>query len=330
MSERGAVADHDNSYKLLFSHAEMVADLLRGFIREDWVRKLDFASLEKVNAGYVSDGMRGRESDVVWRLRWKGSGQWIYVYLLLEFQSTVDPFMAVRVMTYVGLLYQDLIRNRELTPSGKLPPVLPVVLYNGKASWRAALDVADLVEAVPGGLERYRPRLTYCLLDEARMADSELESIRNLAAALFRLEKSQGPEDIESVLSALIGWLEGQPELRRAFTTWLVEVLLPARLPGQRIPQVADLQEVKSMLAERVKEWTEEWEQEGFQRGRQESIEQARAVLRQDLEARFGPLSEEARRRLEAISSIADLMRLSSRLGSAPSLAALGLTQEPG
>ena len=115
------MADHDNSYKLLFSHAEMVADLLRGFIREDWVRKLDFASLEKVNAGYVSDGMRGRESDVVWRLRWKGSGQWIYVYLLLEFQSTVDPFMAVRVMTYLGLLYQDLIRNRELTPSGKLP-----------------------------------------------------------------------------------------------------------------------------------------------------------------------------------------------------------------
>jgi hypothetical protein len=34
------VADHDNSYKLLFSHAEMVADLLRGFIREDWVRRL--------------------------------------------------------------------------------------------------------------------------------------------------------------------------------------------------------------------------------------------------------------------------------------------------
>ena len=26
--------DHDHSYKLLFSHAEMVADLLRGFVRE--------------------------------------------------------------------------------------------------------------------------------------------------------------------------------------------------------------------------------------------------------------------------------------------------------
>ena len=27
--------NHDNGYKLLFSHAEMVADLLRGFVHED-------------------------------------------------------------------------------------------------------------------------------------------------------------------------------------------------------------------------------------------------------------------------------------------------------
>ncbi|MCK7580636.1 MAG: hypothetical protein MZV65_36695 [Chromatiales bacterium] len=29
--------DHDTGYKLLFPHPDMVADLLRGFVREDWV-----------------------------------------------------------------------------------------------------------------------------------------------------------------------------------------------------------------------------------------------------------------------------------------------------
>lgn len=77
------------------------------------------------------------------------------------------------------------------------------------------------------------------------------------------------------------------------------------------------------MLAERVKEWTQEWKQEGFA----EALEQARAVLRQDLEERFGPLTEEARRRLAAIDSLPELMKLSSRLGSAPNLAALGLAE---
>jgi len=30
--------DHDHSYKNLFSHPEMFADLLRGFVHEEWVR----------------------------------------------------------------------------------------------------------------------------------------------------------------------------------------------------------------------------------------------------------------------------------------------------
>ena len=39
---------HDPSYKLLFSHREMIADLLRGFVREDWVAGQDLDSRERV------------------------------------------------------------------------------------------------------------------------------------------------------------------------------------------------------------------------------------------------------------------------------------------
>jgi len=317
------VAEHDNGYKRLFSHPEMVADLLRGFVREEWVHDLDFSTLERVSGSYVTPELYGRESDVVWRVRW-GRDRWLYVYLLIEFQSTVDPFMALRVMVYVGLLYQDLVKHRRLTAAGKLPPILPLVLYNGHRPWDAARNLVELIEEVPGGLERYRPQLRYCLLDEERIADSELESLRNLAAALFRLEKSEGPEDIQRVLVALIEWLRepGLAELRRSFTSWLVAVLLPGRVPGITIPQVADLQEVKSMLAERVMEWTEKWKQEG----QQEGLESFREVLLRGLERRFGPLSEEVRQRVEAISSNKELAELSLRVGSASSIADLGLS----
>ena len=40
-------ARHDHGYKRLFSHPEMVADLLRGFVHEDWIRELDFSTLER-------------------------------------------------------------------------------------------------------------------------------------------------------------------------------------------------------------------------------------------------------------------------------------------
>jgi hypothetical protein len=321
MPNGGAVAEHDTGYKALFSHPEMVADLIRGFVHEEWVSELDFSFLERVPASFVTPGMRRRESDILWRVRW-GRERWLYVYLLLEFQSTVDPFMALRLMVYVGLLYQHLLQERQLTDSGKLPPVLPLVLYNGYAPWGAALDVAELIEEVPGGLERYRPQLRYCLVDEGRIAEAELEPLQNVAAALFRLEKSRGPEEIERVLAALIEWLHvpEMAELRRAFVIWLRQVLLPGRVPGAEIPQMAELEEVKAMLAERFKEWTREWEQKGIEKG----IETARAALVRQLEKRFGPLPQEARQRVDSLDHEA-IVELSVSLSTAPSLAALGL-----
>ena len=43
-------------------------------------------------------------------------------------QSQVFRFMAIRVLAYVMLLYEDLIRKKRWTKAGKLPPVLPIVL----------------------------------------------------------------------------------------------------------------------------------------------------------------------------------------------------------
>ncbi len=49
------MAEYQNSYKLLFSHAAMIEDLLKGFVKEEWVEHLDFTTLEKVSESYVSE-----------------------------------------------------------------------------------------------------------------------------------------------------------------------------------------------------------------------------------------------------------------------------------
>ena len=113
----------DASGKLLFSHPRMVEDLLGWFITGPWSDALDFATLENRSAAFVSDDLRRRHGDSLWRLRCGET--WLYV--ALEFQSTVDRSMAVRLLTYAGLLYQDLYRRAEVSRDGKLPPVLPVV-----------------------------------------------------------------------------------------------------------------------------------------------------------------------------------------------------------
>jgi hypothetical protein len=153
------MAEHDSGYKLLFSHPKMVEELLSGFIREGWVEDLDFGTLERVGDSYVSDDLRERHSDMVWRLRWRGGKEgWFYVYLLLEFQSTPDMFMALRLLGYVALLLSGLVRTGKVTTAEGLPAVLPLVLYNGKRPWSVPLDLASLFRTVPTGCERATSR----------------------------------------------------------------------------------------------------------------------------------------------------------------------------
>ncbi|MFZ4625017.1 MAG: Rpn family recombination-promoting nuclease/putative transposase [Rhodoferax sp.] len=294
------MTQHDNSYKLFFSHPEMVRDLLAGFIHQPWVAELDLTTLEIVSGSYVADDLRDREDDIIWRVRLRD--RWLYLYLLLEFQSTVDAHMAVRVLTYLGLLYQDLIRQKQFTPNGLLPPVLPIVLYNGKPRWRAALNISQLIEAPPGRLRDYTPQLKYLLLDEGAIDETSPLALRNLVAALFGMEKSRGADNADRIVGLLANWLD-QPEqasLRRAFVVWIKRVFLPGRLPGVDLTKLVDLMEIKTMLAESVVEWTEQWKQQGLQQGLQQGEAK---VLERQLTKRFGPLSQETSQRLHTATA---------------------------
>ncbi len=318
------MADHDHSYKYLFSHARMVEDLLKGFVKEQWVEELDFSSLEKVNGSYISDDLREREDDIVWRVRW--GTDWLYVYILLEFQSTVDHWMAVRIMTYVGLLYQDLIQSQNLRYENKLPPVLPIVLYNGDPEWTAATNIKQLIQEIPGGLARYRPSLQYLLLAEQAFGDEDLADLKNLVAALFRLENSRTPQQLLDVVVYLLEWL-AEPEqnsLRRAFTVWFSRVLFPARMSSTAQPTIEELDEVKNMLAERVKEWNQESLERGIQKGIQKGMQKgmqkgALQLLTRLIETKFGPLSPNFITRMEQADD-EQILRWSERILTADKL----------
>jgi predicted transposase YdaD len=135
---KGGASEHDHGYKRLFSHPVLVEELLRGFLQEDWIERLDFPTLERVGNSFVSDDLRERHSDLIWRLRFKETEHdWFYLYLLLELQSTSYHFMAVRLLSYVGLLLEEIVRKEKLRPGDRIPAVLPLVLYNGKHPWRA-------------------------------------------------------------------------------------------------------------------------------------------------------------------------------------------------
>ena len=297
---------HDAAYKTLFSHPRVVGDLLRGFVPEPWTDALDLDSLEKLPAEFTSDDLRRqRRADAVWRIRFRG--EWLYVLVLLEFQSTEDRYMALRILVYTGLLHQDLIRRGALGPHGVLPPVLPIVLYNGAPAWKAEAEVSRLIAPVHEDLARYQPSQRYLLLDEGRLGDEDLPE-RNLVSAIVRLEGCRTVAEVLRTLGELAQWLRGsgEVEFQRAFAAWVWSVVMPRQSDAEALadgPELAHgqgFEEVPTMLAERAQEWWEEIRREGLRAGREEGREEGRAEVR---EAQQRLLSRLAARKFDAATA---------------------------
>ncbi|MEM7585612.1 MAG: Rpn family recombination-promoting nuclease/putative transposase [Acidobacteriota bacterium] len=273
----------DRSHRLLFSHPRTIQDLLCGFIHEPWVSELDFDTLEKLPSDYLSGQLVGefeeRVSDVAWRVQWRGSP--LYIVVLLELQSSTEPDMALRMLVYVALFYQRLLKEQPLTKRNKLPPVLPIVFYNGDSRWSASLEVEQLIEPVPESLRPYLPSMRYCLVDEKRLPLETLESlIENVVAGIARVEQDHGPEYLRTMVEQFAQWLD-RPEhrnLRRDVLAWLSKVVLPVRSRGIEIPELQNFAEFKTYLEVNMGTWDEQWaakgREEGLRLGHQQGLEQ--------------------------------------------------------
>ena len=299
----------DPIYKRLYAFAEMVEDLLRSVCPPEMLGAVDWPSLGRLPASYVSDDFRQRHGDSVWRVRLRpedGREEWLYVLVLLEFQSTTDEIMALRVLQYTAMLYHELLRSRTVK-AGELPPVLPVVLYNGDAEWRAARDVRELIADVGPSLALYQPSQHHIVLDQRRASADDMH-LRRLTRAVVLLEQSRSPDDVAEVVRLLREWLGASDhgELKRAFADWLW--VLWRRLEHNREeptapPPELTLEDVAMTLEERVISWREAAVQQGVEQGLEQGLRQGREGLQQALERERVLLRRLAEARFDANSA---------------------------
>ena len=279
----------------------MVRELVSEFVGEPWVENLDFTTLQRVSTSFVSEHLKGREGDLLWKLRLR-DGTRAYIYLLIEHQSRVDRFMAVRLMVYVGLLYQELLKTGELALDGRLPLVIPLVLYNGEVAWWAPEELATLVERVHDVAEAFVPRLRYLVIDESRYPPEDLERRASVAAQIFWLEQSRDRKDLGPGARRLVDLLSGPEDdpLRRAVLVWFSYVLLPRHGDREPIPEALGLEEFKVMLDKRVEEWNHEILEKGRLLGLKEGRQEGEAaLLLRLLERKFGRLEPQIRQRVQ-------------------------------
>ena len=224
----------------------------------------------------------------------EASGPWLYLVVMLEFQSTVDYLMPLRIRNYVDRFHMEQWRGRRFRSTDRLAPVLPIVLYIGNARWTAAARVIDLVTpeaAQAGGGEsgapwRADPRFAgdgYVLLDSLRVRPEDL-SHDNAAALLAGLE-NPSDETHAGLLAALHQRLRA-PELRGlkrimlAWAAWQARRRLGLELEVEDMAQadrLEDYGDVEAYFAARIQARKEEHREEGREAGREEGREEGRA-----------------------------------------------------
>ena len=169
----------------------------------------------------------------------------------VELQSSPDAQMAERLLEYVVLLRRDLHRSGWMAADGgRVVAHVPLVVYNGRAKWRAPLQL-DERGWMPPELRALQPRLACRLVDAKSFAGDDAAD-GNLARAVLALDAASAEELPPALERAeTLFMAAGDEELWRSFVAWCGGILSP-RLGG-RLPILVYDKET-TMLAETLRE----------------------------------------------------------------------------
>ena len=303
---------HDSGYKRLFSNRTLFRDLVQTFVEEDWVERLDFARAERVDKSFVSEHYKETEADIIYRVPLQVAPNSaepdiaVYFYLLIEFQSTVDRFMAVRVGHYLLSFCLDY----RVSAAGvkMLPQIFPIVLYNGSDRWTAPTVLRELVEQTLN-LDDYGIAVRYFPIVVNAYSLERLLAEANAATTLFIAETHYNAPLLTERLLRLYD--QGDTQAASLLANWLRQLRDNKRIAAEDYTllewEYRSREELKMLILESMRRADEETrrqaEAEGMAEGMAQGITQGMAQgmaqrnreIAQAMTAAGYPLSEIAR-----------------------------------
>ena len=238
--------DNDKRYKKIFSNPFVVEELLLYFVHEGFVKDLDFSTLERLDKSFVTEKFQEKESDIIYKVNFKGNE--IYIYLLIEFQSTVDKFMSLRILRYILEFYDFLSQNDKFV---KLPTVFPILLYNGEDKWTAKENINDIIiGSIP---KRYIPNFSYYKLAENEISKETLLKIHNFMSAVFYVENSTPDEIINGIKDIIILIEKERPDLIKLFRLFINNMFETSKYFNKNQTDIEDINdEINNLLEEKT------------------------------------------------------------------------------
>lgn len=180
---------HDKFFKATFSRREIVTNFLEEYLPPSVVNALNLEILELQKDSFIAPDLQEYFSDLLYRTETKGDGTGIYVYLLLEHKSWVERLTPLQLLEYIVQIMKSALKQGE----GRLPVVIPLVVYHGRQQWHISQDFADLFVG-PEALRPYWPNFHYELLDLVRYNDEDIRGMALTQIGLLILKYIYDPD----------------------------------------------------------------------------------------------------------------------------------------
>lgn len=293
---------HDASYKAIFSFKRAVQDLLRfllGKLPEDARRlldQLDLSEARETKTEFVDEFFRRHLGDKVWEVPFRterGDRRVLRVVLVLEFQSSIDQLMAVRVDSFASLFFQDEVKARAAGEPVTVSPLLAVVIYNGAAKWTAKRSMAELV-GLPAGERRLFVGERYELVDiRAQMRSGRTLPRNNVLSLVMRTETMAEREGEPGAIVEEIAGVQDEG-LRKTVLKWFT---LTASRHDIDVDFLQDEEEFARLMAEGILRTVADecferrfalLRAEGLEQGLERGVKRQRRLLRRLAKSKFG------------------------------------------
>ncbi len=320
---------HDRSTRWLFEDREYVRALVE-FLASELVTRIDFSRLLLINTGFISDTLREQVADMVFSVPFQtetGTDE-LLIYILVEHQSSDDPIMSYRMLSYMMQIWDA---QRKRWEADKVPksrwrfqPILPIVYYTGEKPWTSTLTL-DAVMNIPNILTRFVPKFDTLFLSVNETETASLkETDHPLGWLLTVLQKEKADKDtLRNTLLEVGSYLETLDETkaqqRRKAFIYLVLLILNRRPVSEHkelltlLDKHAHDLEVENMAKSILDIRYEQGEERGETRAKREAIIKL-------LELKFDNVPVSVRQK---INRIRDLSRLNSLFEKAATIDSL-------
>jgi predicted transposase/invertase (TIGR01784 family) len=218
---------HDLFFKTAMEDKRVAREFLKRHLPIDLRKQVDFENLELQPGSFINDVRKKSAVDVLFKTTIEDKE--IFIYLLLEHQSSPDELMPFRVLKYTCNIIDAHLKKYKTALKGKakkFPFIYPMVIYHARKPYGYSTNINDLVDAPKAFVDQYFLK-PFQLIDLGEIEDEQLKKhawsgvmefalkhifardllphIKNIANLLAQLDQLDGREFVEIVLQYFLG-----------------------------------------------------------------------------------------------------------------------------